>query len=43
MIEQNASQLATLETELTMKMMTTDAELRREFKVIDQKMTDLPA
>ena len=43
MIDENAYKLGAFERELTVKMMMTDADLRREFKVIDQKMSDLPA
>jgi hypothetical protein len=35
--------LGAFERELTVKLMMTDADLRREFRVIDGKMTDLPA
>jgi hypothetical protein len=43
MIEKNEQNLALLEHSLTIKLMETDADLRRDFKVIDEKMIDLPA
>ncbi len=43
MIEEGNYRASLLERELKVKMMDTEAELKREFKIIDLKMTDLPA
>lgn len=43
MIEEGNNQAGLMERELKVKMMDTEAELKREFKIIDVKMTDLPA
>ena len=42
MIEDAGYQVSLFERELKIKMMETEAELKREFKIIDVKMTDLP-